>query len=170
MTLIYLKQRRQIEHDGCSKVDIGTHQSKPHYCGTTSFLSDSGALVPDARKGIGVLCDACHGPEYWQKRRVGTFLHELPVGSDRRRCSTRRYWRCRQSEIPMNPTVESHIQHLRWISETERYLARVREHTARCPDDLEAQAVIRMVDGALSKARSEIGVTACAPQRAPSEN
>lgn len=58
----------------------------------------------------------------------------------------------------MTPVVESHIRCLRWISETERYLARAREHAARFPDDSEIRLAIRMVDDALTKVRSEIGM------------
>jgi hypothetical protein len=64
----------------------------------------------------------------------------------------------------MNPKVESHIQHLRWISELERFLARGREHITRCPYDHEAQAIIHMVDGVLDKARSEFGVMNAVPR------
>lgn len=59
----------------------------------------------------------------------------------------------------MNPSVLTHIQRLRWISETEQYLARVRQHLEQCPHDMEARDVIRMVEGALAKARSEVGMT-----------
>jgi hypothetical protein len=58
----------------------------------------------------------------------------------------------------MTPVVESHIQCLRWISETERYLVRAREHAVRFPDDSEIRLTIRMVDDALAKVRSEIGM------------
>jgi hypothetical protein len=58
----------------------------------------------------------------------------------------------------MTPVVESHIRCLRWISETERYLARAREHAARFPDDSEIPLAIHMVEDALAKVRSEIGI------------
>jgi hypothetical protein len=58
----------------------------------------------------------------------------------------------------MSPAVASQIQRLRWIAETEHYLARARAHIDRCPDDAEAAAVIRTVDDALTKARAEVGV------------
>ncbi len=63
----------------------------------------------------------------------------------------------------MSPAVAAQIRRLRWISETEHYLARARAHVDQCPDDAEAIAVMRMVDGALAKARIEAGVAASVP-------